>query len=104
MPPAASVFDYHAVMDVEWDDEKATSNWNKHRVTFEEAVSALNDPLAVTYEDPVHSTDEARFISIGLSRLNRLLLVSHTDRAARIRIISARLVTRGERKHYEDET
>ena len=90
-------------MEVEWDDEEAASNWNKHQVTFEEAVSALDDPLAVTYDDPVHSAEEERFISIGLSRLNRLLLVSHTDRAGTIRIISARLVTRGERKHYEDE-
>ena len=91
-------------MEVEWDDEKAASNWNKHQVTFEEAVSALDDPLAVTYEDPVHSVEEERFISIGLSRLNRLLIVAHTVRTAKIRIISARLVTRGERKHYEDET
>jgi uncharacterized DUF497 family protein len=90
-------------MEVEWDDEKAASNWDKHQVTFEEAVSALDDPLAITYDDPVHSAEEERFISIGLSRLNRLLLVSHTDRAGKIRIISARLVTRGERKHYEDE-
>ena len=90
-------------MEVEWDDEKAASNWNKHQVTFEEAVSALDDPLAITYDDPVHSAEEERFISIGLSRLNRLLLVSHTDRGGKIRIISARLVTRGERKHYKDE-
>jgi uncharacterized protein len=91
-------------MEVEWDDAKAEANWIKHQVTFEEAVSALDDPLAVTYEDPIHSAEEERFISIGLSRLNRLLLVSHTDRGAKIRIISARLVTRGERRHYEDET
>lgn len=90
-------------MEVEWDDAKAASNWDKHQVTFEEAASSLDDPLAVTYDDPVHSAEEERFISIGLSRLNRLLLVSHTDHAGKVRIISARLVTRGERKHYEDD-
>jgi uncharacterized protein len=90
-------------MDVEWDDWKAESNWIKHQVTFEEAVSALDDPLSVTYDDPVHSAEEDRYISIGLSRLNRLLLVSHTDRGGSIRIISARLVTRGERRHYEND-
>ena len=91
-------------MEVEWDDAKATSNWDKHQVTFEEAASALDDPLAVTYDDPVHSADEERFVSIGLSRLNRLLLVCHTDRGGRVRIISARLVTRGERREYENES
>ena len=90
-------------MDVEWDDEKAESNWRKHGVTFEEALSAMDDPLAVTYTDPVHSLEEDRFITIGMSALDRLLTVAHTEREERVRIISARMVTRGERRHYEEE-
>lgn len=90
-------------MEVEWDDAKAESNWSKHQVSFEEAASALDDPLAVTYDDPVHSADEERFVTIGLSRLNRLVLVCHTDRAGKVRIISARLATRGERREYEED-
>jgi uncharacterized DUF497 family protein len=76
-------------------------NERKHGVTFQEGAVVFGDSLAVTFADPDHSTDEYRYITFGLSRFNRLLVVSHTDRGDRVRIISARLVTRQERKIYE---
>jgi uncharacterized DUF497 family protein len=86
----------------EWDDAKAASNFQKHGVTFGEAATVFDDPLAVTFYDPDHSDDDDRFLTIGLSAAGRTLIVSHTDRGDRIRIISAREATRAERKGYED--
>ncbi len=85
-----------------WDQNKAAANLRKHGVSFHEAGTVFGDPLAVTYEDPDHSDEEERFITIGLSGQSRLLIVSHTPRAAQTRIISARPVTRGERSFYEE--
>ncbi|OLP20445.1 hypothetical protein BST81_00055 [Leptolyngbya sp. 'hensonii'] len=88
-------------MQFQWDSQKAKTNLQKHNISFEEAVTVFGDPLAVTIEDPDHSIGEMRFLTIGLSILRRLLVVSHTDRAEEVRLISARLATRRERKNYE---
>lgn len=89
-------------MEFEWDSKKADTNKRKHRVTFQEGTSVLGDPLAITFADPDHSEDEERCITFGLSTQRRLLVVSHADRGNRTRIISARLMTRKERKIYEE--
>jgi uncharacterized DUF497 family protein len=89
-------------MNFEWDRRKAASNARKHGVTFEEASTALRDPLSATARDPDHSVLENRFITLGVSSHGRLLVVSHTERENSIRIISARLATKGERNIYED--
>ncbi len=89
-------------MDFEWDEDKATANESKHGVSFTEASTVFGDPLAVTFDDPVHSDEEARQLTIGLSATGRVLIVSHTDRGAATRIISVRVASRGERKGYED--
>jgi len=85
----------------EWDPDKAKSNVRKHRVTFHEAATALGDPLGWTYPDPDHSEGERRWLTIGQSEKQRLLVVSHTDMNDTGRIISAREATRKERRFYE---
>jgi uncharacterized DUF497 family protein len=90
------------MLEFEWDPDKAASNAAKHGVSFEEAATVFGDPFSLTAYDPDHSQDEDRYITMGSSVDNRLLLVSHTDREDRIRIISARLATRRERKAYEN--
>ncbi len=89
-------------MIFEWDRNKAKSNYSKHKVKFEEVETIFDDFLSITIDDPLHSMFEMRFITIGLSIQNRLLVVSHTDSFSSIRIISARLATRNERILYED--
>ena len=89
-------------MEFEWDSDKAASNLVKHDVSFHEASTVFGDPLSFTFPDPDHSVDESRYITIGESTQRRLLIISHADRAQRIRIISAREVTRQERKIYEN--
>jgi uncharacterized DUF497 family protein len=89
-------------MVFEWDQNKADANLQKHGVSFQEAVTIFGDPLAFTYDDPDHSVEEDRFITIGLSGMGRLLIVSHTPRAEQTRLISARKATRRERSLYED--
>jgi len=89
-------------MDFQWDLAKAAANVRKHGVSFEEAVSALKDELAATARDLEHSATEYRFITFGVSAHGHLLVVSHTERGNTIRIISARLATRTERKIYEE--
>ncbi len=91
-------------MEFEWDPKKAKYNLRKHGVSFEEASSVFNDLVAVVYEDPDHSADEKRFLIIGTSVQNRLLNIAFADRGQRIRIITARLVTKMERKLYEKES
>lgn len=88
--------------DVEWDPVKAEVNLKKHRVSFEEASTVFDDPLFITFLDVEHSVDEARYITLGLSRRSRLLLIAHTDRDGAIRIISARKATKNERRFYEE--
>jgi uncharacterized protein len=88
----------------QWNPSKAISNAKKHGVSFEEAVTIFGDPLAATISDPDHSVGEFRFLTTGLSVSQRLLVVSHTERFGEIRLISARLATRQERKNYESGT
>jgi hypothetical protein len=89
----------------EWDADKAASNIGKHGVTFDEARTVFGDPLAVIFDDEEHSLDELREIIIGHSVLQRLLLVSFTERGDQVvRIISARKANKRERKDYEEGT
>jgi uncharacterized DUF497 family protein len=90
-------------VNFEWDPAKARRNQRKHRVSFHEAATAFGDPLAVTYPDPDHSLSESRFITVGVSNAGSLLFVAHTERQDRIRIISARQATSGERELYEEK-
>ena len=89
-------------MKIEWDPKKAKSNLRKHGVSFEEAATALGDPMAATGTDPDHSISEERYVTFGLSQKGRLVVVSHTERGETIRIISARKATKGERELYEE--
>ena len=91
-------------MSFQWNPSKAVSNVEKHGVSFEEAVTVFGDPLAATILDPDHSVGECRFLTTGLSCAQRLLVVSHTERASEVRLISARLATRQERRNYESGT
>ena len=88
-------------MKFDFDPVKATSNLQKHGVSFEEGMTVLNDPLALTIHDPVHSEREFRCLTIGMSDRYRLIVVSHTERNRQVRLISVRLATRQERKEYE---
>jgi len=89
-------------MDFEWDEAKAAANEQKHGVPFTEAMTVFADGLSLTGYDPAHSDDEDRYITMGMSATGRLLVVSHTDRAVKVRIISARVASRNERRDYED--
>ena len=89
-------------MEFEWDEDKADGNRKKHGVSFEEASTVFEDPLTLSGYDPDHSTEEDRFITVGLSVDGRIIVVSHTDRDSAIRIISARPASRREVKDYED--
>lgn len=90
------------MIDFEWNDNKAATNAKKHRVSFHEAATVFNDPLAITFSDPDHSEHEHRFVTFGLSRAGRLLVVAHTERGNNVRIVSARSMTRKERRIYEE--
>ena len=87
----------------EWDPGKAHRNIEKHGVSFDEASTAFADPLSRTIDDPLHSEDEERFVLIGRSHRDRLLVVVHTERGDRIRIISARIASNRERRQHEEE-
>jgi uncharacterized DUF497 family protein len=86
----------------EWDAGKAKLNIRKHRVSFEEAETAILDELSKTTPDPDRSLNEKRFITFGFSARRRLLVVCYTDRGESIRIISARTATKQEREIYEE--
>ena len=90
-------------MDNQWDNKKAARNVSKHGVSFQEAVTVFDDPLFVVFADPDHSVREERFIIMGESSQERLLVVTYTQRPNGIRIISARKATPKERKTYEEE-
>jgi uncharacterized DUF497 family protein len=90
-------------VEFEWDPDKAAENSRKHQVTFEEARTVFQDAMARTLPDPVHSFGEVRELTLGYSTRGRLLLVSHTERQGRVRIISVRRVTRQERRLYEEQ-
>ncbi len=85
----------------EWDEGKAELNIAKHGVTFGEASTVFGDPLELTVVDERHSAEESRFLTVGMSRAQRLLAVSYTERGDHIRIISARFATPRERRQYE---
>jgi len=89
-------------MRFEWDPQKAKANSRKHGVSFDEALTIFLDDFSLTGDDPDHSTEEERFITFGISESRRLLVVVHTDRNERVRIISARLATPTEKKLYEE--
>ena len=91
-------------MRFEWDPEKAKKNLRKHGVSFEEAVTVFYDPLSATFDDPDHSVGEYRYITIGFSSRDRLLVVAHTERGESLRIINARTATVHERKKHEGKT
>ena len=90
------------MLTFEWNAAKAAANLAKHGVSFEEAAMVFGDPLSVTIFDPAHSQAEERFIILGCSHLDKLLVVVHTERGDNIRIISARHASRRERKCYEE--
>ena len=85
----------------EWDKQKALNNEKKHGITFDEASTVFADPLSLTIHDPLHSKIEDRFVIIGVSYRNSMLIVVHTERGDKIRIISARKATKKERTYYE---
>jgi uncharacterized protein len=85
-----------------WDPKKAASNLGKHGVGFPEASSVIGDPLATTFPDEDHSLTEHRFVTVGVSRRNRVLVVIHTDQRNAVRIISARKAIRREVEFYEN--
>ena len=89
-------------MQFEWDPRKAAENLLKHGVSFHEAATVFDDPLAITYPDPDHSEDESRWLTFGASAEGRLLVVAHTEGGDTIRIISARRAARNERKIHEE--
>lgn len=89
-------------MEFEWNPDKAKLNLEKHGISFQEATTVFNDPLSVTFPDPDHSIGENRYVIIGVSQFGQLLVVSHTDRGEKVRIISARKATRQERRFYEE--
>jgi uncharacterized DUF497 family protein len=86
----------------EWDARKSSANFTKHAVTFEDAATVFLDPLATTFQDPDHSKEEDREITIGYTMKGQLVFVSHCERRRRIRSISARRATRTEREEYEE--
>ena len=84
----------------EWHEKKALTNKRKHGITFEEASTVFGDFFSMTIYDPSHSTAEERFITLGMSDRNRLVVVVHTDRHHTIRIISARKAVKNEMRQY----
>lgn len=91
-------------MTFEWDARKAAANLRKHDLAFEDAATVFLDPVATTFQDPDHSLDEYREITIGYTMKGNLAFVSHCQRGERIQIVSARRATRAERDHYEKAT
>jgi uncharacterized DUF497 family protein len=89
-------------MIFEWDPKKASKNLFKHKVSFHEAATVFGDDLSITVHDPDHSDEEDRYITVGLSNRLGLLMVAHSERGDRIRIISARVLTNIERDAYEE--
>ena len=95
--------------EFDWDDAKATTNLRKHEVDFRDAMTVLLDPMAMTFHDIDQSQDEERWVSVGRSSSDKLLVVIHTFVAtgpnnALVRIISPRAATRQERQQYEQGT
>jgi uncharacterized protein len=89
-------------LEFRWDSKKATKNLKKHKISFQEAATVFGDPLAITFDDPDYSFEEQRFLTFGTARTGKFLIVSHTEEKNAIRIISARLMNKKERKIYEE--
>jgi uncharacterized DUF497 family protein len=89
-------------LQFEWAPKKAKANLAKHTVSFDEAMTVFGDPLARIFDDAEHSINERRELIIGHSQTQRLVLISFTGSEEKIRLISARLATRQERKDYEE--
>lgn len=90
------------MFNFEWDSEKAANNLRKHRISFDEAVTVFGDPLAITFSDTDHSETEVRSRTYGVSNKGRLLVVVHTERPNKLRIINARKATRYEQSIYTE--
>jgi len=88
----------------EWDPGKDRSNQEKHGVSFLEAYTAFGDPLARTVADPRHSFGEFRFLTTGYTSSQRLVIIAHTERDDRVRIITARTAKPSERRFYESKS
>jgi len=86
----------------EWDEAKARENLKKHKVGFDEGKTIFNDPFLLTFPDIDTSDAEERYVNIGLSIRDRVLVLIHTERQGRIRIISCRKASARERRHYEE--
>jgi len=86
----------------EWDEEKAKANLKKHKVSFDEATTVFIDPFSITIPDPDRSGEEQRYIDIGSSDKDHVLVVVYTERGSNIRIISCRKATSSERRLYEE--
>ncbi len=102
MAASAGLGEVTVKLGFEWDEEKATENYHKHKVSFEEGVTVFSDPLSLTMEDPDHSRDEQRYLDVGTSEEGHVLVVSYTERDGHIRVISCRKASRKERRHYEE--
>ena len=102
LPPltAVHICAYSEHVHYEWDPDKTIANFNKHSVHFSNAVSVLEDELALTVRDP-YSDEEERWITLGMDLLGRLLVVVYTWRSESIRFISARPATPRECQEYE---
>jgi uncharacterized DUF497 family protein len=90
-------------VEFEWDPEKDTINQEKHGLSFAEASTVFGDPLHRTVSDPRHSFGEFRYLTTGYTSRQRLVMVAHTDRGDRIRIITAREALPKERRFYEQQ-
>ncbi len=88
-------------MEFEWDSGKEQLNVQKHGISFHEGATVFGDALAWTFPDPDHSEYEERFLTIGQSLNGRILVISHTERNPKTRIISVRKATPRERRYYE---
>ena len=86
----------------EWDEVKANANYKKHKISFDEGKTIFSDPFLFTFPDKGHSEDEERYINIGLSSDRRIIVLTHTERQGKIRIISCRKATARERRFYEE--
>ena len=86
----------------DWDPNKAKINLRKHGVTFAEATTVFGDPISILLFDPDHSLSEERYLVLGMSNRQRLLVVACVERPPKTRLISARRATPSERRRYEE--
>jgi uncharacterized DUF497 family protein len=89
-------------MRFEWDPDKARRNAAKHGISFDEASTAFGDPLSLTIDDPDHTQGEERLLLLGQTHLGKLVVVADLDDDETVRIISARIAERHERRIYEE--